>query len=111
MLEIQQRNQNPQRHARSARVRHPASHLNNATEQIDVFDPPAFADLARQLLGNRRLKRLPGHPHRQLRQWASQIDHLIEPTAEKILGIRRNAHPQNSQKLHGCGSKAGSYYS
>lgn len=87
VLEVQQGHHQPVGQAWTTGVGDYATdHASYWTEQIQVFDLLASFDLPCPALSQRCFDLLPGHAVGQDRQRVAQVDHLIEPVAEEVVG-------------------------
>ena len=97
VLEIQQRDHQAQRQARTSGLRHPGAHqAGGAAEQVDIDHGLAGAHAAGKEVSDRGLDLLPRHARSQHGQWMAQVDHLVEAAAEEVGRVtHREKLPEN----------------
>jgi hypothetical protein len=110
VLEIQQPDHQPDRQARApCRARARARHLQGRAEQIQAFDRTPLAVLAGKARRQRRFDLGPRHAGRQYGQRVTQIDHRVQPGAEKIRGGHRKPALQIFQKVNAIALETGGF--
>ena len=98
VLEVQQADHQADGQARTAGRTDAAAELGVVgAQQIVTAKPLARQHLARQLRRHRRFDRGPGQPRGEHRQRVPQVDHLVQPGAEKIVRAHRQIPQKSAQ--------------
>jgi hypothetical protein len=102
MLEVQQGHHQSGWQTRPVGIGDAASgNCRDWAKQVRIHDLLARLDLACQALHKGNFDLLPGHAVGQHRQQVMQIDHLVQPVTEKVIG--HGAAFKNSQKTGSIG--------
>jgi len=110
VLQIQQPDHQPDRQARATRcARACTRHLQGRAKQIQAFDRTPLAVLAGKARRQRRFDLGPRHAGSQYRERVAQIDHRVQPGAEKIRGGHRKSALQIFQKVNAIALETGGF--
>ncbi len=110
VLEVQQPDHQPDRQAPSpCRARTRSGHLQARAEQVQAFDRTPLAILAGKAWHQRRFDLDPRHAGCQYRERVTQVDHRIEPGAEKVRGRHRKPALPIFQKVNVIALETGGF--
>ena len=103
VLEVQQRDHQPDRQARPARTADAArGHHQRRAKHVGVLAGLAHAGLAGEQRGERRFNLRPGHAPAENRERVAGIHHAIQPCAKEVVGRHRlpSRTPRNQCPLN-----------
>ena len=110
VLEVQQPNHQPDRQARATRcARACARHLQGRAKQVQALDRTPLAVPVGKARRQRRFDLGPRHAGRQYGQRVTQIDHCVQPGAEKVRGGHRKPALQIFQKVNAIALETGGF--
>lgn len=107
VLQIQQPDHQPDRQARATRCARACARHLQGRKQIQALDRTPLAVLAGKARRQRRFDLGPRHSGCQYGQRVTQIDHCVQPGAEKVRGGHRKPALQIFQKVNAIALEPG----